>query len=100
RSTAAGRVAAEASAAAYRTAFAALGGMKEAKLRGSQSFFVDRYWVASHRGARAERTAGFISTAPRYLLEILFILAIGAMLLGGTAIATGESVGGVGVLAL
>lgn len=100
RSTAAGRVAAEASSAAYRTAFAALGGIKEAKLRGSQSFFVGSYREAALRGELAGRLAGFISGAPRYLLEILFILALGGMLVAGTTVSTGEIAGGVGVMAL
>ncbi|MCK0110531.1 ABC transporter ATP-binding protein/permease [Ornithinimicrobium sp. F0845] len=99
RSIQAGKVAVEASSAAYRTAFAALGAIKEAKLRGSQPFFVERYREASLRGAYASRTAGFISAIPRYLLEILFILAVGLLLLSSTLLADGAGEG-LGVLAL
>lgn len=100
RSTAAGKVAAEASSAAYRTAFAALGGIKETKLRGSQDFFVERYREAALRGAYASRTAGFITAVPKYLLEILFILAIGVMLLSGIATSADRTGSGLGLLAL
>ena len=97
----AGAITAEASTAAYRTALAALAGIKEAKLRGSQAFFVGAYRKEALRGAYAGRTAGFISATPRYLLEILFILAVGALLLGGTVLGTGSTAtGGVGILAL
>jgi ATP-binding cassette, subfamily B, bacterial PglK len=100
RSRSAGQVAAEASSAAYRTAFAALGGIKETKLRGSQAFFIEAYREASLRGAYASRTAGFISAVPRYLLEILFILAVGVILIGAVVISETENSVAFGMLAL
>ncbi len=100
RFASAGQIAAEASSAAYRTAFAALGGIKETKLRGSQPFFIDAYREASLRGAYAARTAGFISAVPRYLLEILFILAVGVSLVGAVVMSETESSVAFGLLAL
>lgn len=100
RSQRAGVTAADASREAYQTAFAALGGMKEAKLRGSSGFFVGAYHDASMRGALALRTASFISELPRYLLEILFIIAVGAMLVIGVTAPTAGTGSVVGVIAL
>lgn len=100
RSQEAGRVSAEATSEAYRTALAALGGIKESKLRGSQPFFVNAYQNAARRGAYAGRTAEFISSTPRYLLEILFIIAIGAILLFGSVADSTGPASSVGVLAV
>lgn len=81
----------------YMTALAALGGLKELHLRDTQPFFVERYGEASLRGALAGRTAEFIGGLPRYLLEILFIIAIGLFFVFG-----GDQTGGstVGLLSL
>lgn len=100
RLQAAGATAAEASADAYGTALAALGGIKETQLRGSQRFFLGNYRAAAQRGARAARTADFVAAAPRYLLEILFILAIGVFLIVMTSGRGNESHSGFGVMAL
>lgn len=98
RATAAGVVASEASRDAWRTALAALGGIKELNLRGTQEHFVRSYRSAAMRGARAGRTAEFITGMPRYLLEILFIVAVGVILVvgistSGPAAAAGQSIG-------
>lgn len=100
RSRRAGKEAAEAASDAYRTAFAALGGIKTTKLRGSQEYFVQEYRSASLRGANAARISEFISAAPRYLLEILFILAVGVVLVANTAWSSGDAGFGFGVMAL
>ncbi len=94
---AAGVEASQAAEGAWRTAFAALGGIKELMLRGTQEHFVDAYRSESMRGARAMRLQELLGGLPRYLLEILFILAVGLvlftnMLIAGTA-ATPEAVG-------
>lgn len=80
----AGQTAAESSQEGWRTALAALGGIKELNLRETQEFFVARFSAASLRGAFAGRTAEFLAGLPRYLLEILFILGIGVFLLFGS----------------
>lgn len=94
----AGHTAAESSQAAWRTALAALGGIKEVNLRGSEAFFVGRYRAASMRGAQSGRVAEFLSGLPRYILEILFIIAVGLFLLFGTNAQAGGST--LGVLSL
>lgn len=97
----AGVVAAEAAQGAWRTAFAALGGIKELKLRGSQEHFIHQYEVQARRGAGAMRTSEMLAGLPRYLLEIVFILAVGVILLANMLInGSGSTAGNIGVLAL
>ncbi|WP_341359326.1 ABC transporter ATP-binding protein [Georgenia sp. M64] len=102
RATAAGVVASEAARDAWRTALAALGGIKELNLRGTQEHFVRNYRDAAMRGARAGRTAEFISGMPRYLLEILFIVAVGIILVVGISTSGQDATAGgtIGVLAM
>lgn len=104
RMQAAGEQSAEAASDAWRSALAALGGRKESKLRSSEEFFVRRYREASIRGAQAARYAEVIAALPRYLLEILFIIAIGVILVTATlstqGTAGGGVAGGIGMLAL
>jgi ABC-type multidrug transport system, ATPase and permease components len=90
----AGAESARASRDSWGAAFAALGGIKEIKVRNSQTFFVDRFREAALRGAHASRTAEILGGLPRYLLEILFILAVGVFLLLGTdTIGSGSTLG-------
>ncbi len=98
----AGEVSVQAAADAWRSALGALGGRKESKLRSSEEFFVEKYREASLRGAVAGRHAEFISSLPRYILEILFIIAIGVILVANTVLAGGAAgiSGGIGMLAL
>jgi len=93
-----GIVSAEASQDGWRTAFAALGGIKELNLRDTQAFFVGRFREAQLRGALAGRTADFLGGLPRYLLEILFIIAVGVFLVLATRDADGRSA--IGALSL
>ena len=90
RAAAAGTEAARAAEGSWRTAFAALGGIKELKLRGTQDFFVEQYEVEAARGARAVRSREILSGTPRYLLEILFIVGIGLILLTSGAATSQE----------
>ena len=97
KASAAGVEASQAAEGAWRTAFAALGGIKELMLRGTQEHFVDAYRSESMRGARATRLRELLGGLPRYLLEILFILGVGLvlftnMLTAGSA-ATPDAVG-------
>lgn len=100
RAVKAGVVMTEASVAGWRTALAAIGGIKELNLRGSQLHFVERYEAAALLGARSGRTASFLGSLPKYVLEILFIIAVGLILLVG--VTTSADGGGalVGMLAL
>jgi ABC-type multidrug transport system fused ATPase/permease subunit len=86
RARRAGRAAAEASRAAYRAAFAALGGIKETQVRGSEAVFESRYREASEQSIRPNQMAGFIGSAPKFFMEILFIIAVGVLL--ATTVAT------------
>src|SRR5829696_5783931 len=75
----------EATVGAWRTAFAALGGIKELHIRGTQEHFVHNYRTASLEATDAGRIANFLGGLPKYILEILFILAVGLiMLVAGT----------------
>jgi ABC-type multidrug transport system fused ATPase/permease subunit len=99
RAAAAGQELAESSMQGYRTALAALGALKEIKLRGSHDHFIDGFRDAQLKGAYAGRTASFIGGLPRYLLEILFIVAVGLVILIGVAGGTPQG-GAFGLLAL
>lgn len=101
RTRRAGENSAQAAADAWRSALTALGARKESKLRSSEEFFVERYRRAALRGAEAGRHAEFIGGLPRYILEMLFILAIGVTLVVNSAVGGSQNgAGGVGMLAL
>ncbi len=102
RATRAGRNAASAQEAAWRSALAALGGLKETRVRGSEAVFVGRFQAASLRGVRPAQIAEFVGAAPRYFLEILFIIAVGVILVVGSASGPGPVGAGsvVGLLAM
>lgn len=97
----AGIAAAEASKAGYRAAFEALGGIKETQVRGSEEVFASRYEEASKQSVRPSQVAGFINAAPKYLVEMLFIIAVGVLLVSTVATKEPGSAGGtvVGLLA-
>ena len=88
----------KASVKAYLAALNGLGAFKEVRLRHSEEHFIGKYAVASSEGALASRRAGFYSAVPRYLLEVVFILAIGMMVL--VDYLRGGSTGILGLLAL
>ena len=100
RALAAGKELNEASVDGYKTAFAALGAVKEIKLRGSQTYFVNRYREAQLRGAYAGRTANFIGVCPKYLLEIMFVLAVGIVIVTAQPTHHGGTRQGIGLIAL
>jgi ABC-type multidrug transport system fused ATPase/permease subunit len=70
----------ESSRQGWRTAFAALGGMKEVNLRGSHRHFVDGFRDAQLEGAYAGRSAMVLNILPSYVLEICFISAVGIVM--------------------
>ena len=94
-----GEVMAESSKTAWQWVFAAFGSLREGHVRRSQPYFTARYEEVSLRAAHAQRVAAFLSALPRYLMEILFILAVGLLLLTSGAATRGQG-GVVGVLAL
>ncbi len=98
----AGQNSAAAAQAAWRSALAALGGLKETRVRGSEAHFVGQFETAAHRGVRPAQIAEFIAGAPKYLLEILFIIAVGVILVVGTVSSPGLAGTGsvVGLLAM
>lgn len=83
-SASAGKVMTESSLAGWKAAFAAFGALKELKLRGSAPHFVTRFREAQLTGAYAGRTVDFLAALPRYLLEIMFIIAIAMIVLLGS----------------
>lgn len=75
-----------------------LQGFKEVKLRGSSGFFVDRFAKGLRQSEFATREGNFFSSITRYLLEILFILGVGGLLL--YSFLTASAVTAIGSLAL
>lgn len=98
RANAAGRAMSNAFVESWRTAFAALGAMKEVRIRGSEEHFVGNYRAAAGQAAHASRTANFLAGLPKYVLEILFIAAVGLVLL--LSALTNDGQGGSSVVAL
>jgi ABC-type multidrug transport system fused ATPase/permease subunit len=79
-------------------ALQALQGFKEVKLRGTADFFTGRFVRGMRQGEFAAREGNFFSAITRYLLEILFILGVGALLL--VSFSSGDATQAVGSLAL
>lgn len=75
-----------------------LQGFKEVKVRGSAHFFVGRFTKGLLLNERAAREGNFFSSITKYLLEILFILGVGALL--AVSFLSGAESQAVGSLAL
>lgn len=71
-----GEEAAEAGLDAWQALMPGLDGFRETRLTSSASAFVRSFRDARLRGARVGRDIAFISDVPRYLLEIVFIVAV------------------------
>ena len=67
----------EAAMATSRASLEALGTFKEIKLRHAEDHFTQAYERARRQGAHLRATASLWSELPKYLLEILFVGAIG-----------------------
>lgn len=67
---------AEAGLEAWQFLLPGLDGFREARLTSSANTFIDGFRSARMRRARAARQMGIVSDAPRYLLEIGFVVAI------------------------
>jgi len=98
RSTEAGRILSEQSMRSIKTANQALGSVKEVKIRNQHSYFVDQYSQARFETARAKRVASFLTELPKYVLEVIFITAVGLLSLTVVARSTSKDV--LGLLAL
>lgn len=61
----------------WRSAMTSLGALKEIQLRSAEDPFVDQYESAVRRAAHAHQVSGFVAALPRYILEMLFIVAVG-----------------------
>jgi ABC-type bacteriocin/lantibiotic exporter with double-glycine peptidase domain len=61
---------------AWQFLMPSLEGFREVRLTSSTGMFVDGFRHARLRSARASRQMGIVSDAPRYLLEVGFVLAI------------------------
>lgn len=94
----AGRRQTEASVQSYIAALHGFGAFKEIRLRNTTQYFVDGYERAVNDAVRAGRVAGFFGGAPKYLLEIAFIAAIGALVVIQSL--SGSDTGIIGLLAL
>jgi ABC-type bacteriocin/lantibiotic exporter with double-glycine peptidase domain len=59
----------------------ALGAAKEVKLRRAAQHFVRPYFTARHQGAHVRASASVLAEIPKYILEIMFVSAIGVIAL-------------------
>ncbi len=75
-----------------------LQGFKEVKVRGSARHFIERFANGLLLNERAAREGNFFSSITKYLLEILFILGVGALL--AVSFLSGAESQAVGSLAL
>lgn len=67
---------AEAGLEAWQFLLPGLDGFREARLTSSANAFIDGFRTARMRGARLSRSMGILADAPRYLLEVGFVVAI------------------------
>jgi len=86
------------SGAAYRAAFHAFGSFKEVQIRNAADYFVAPYVHAANRQEQAGRRAGILSSLPKYLLEITFIVALGLYVI--YTLGSGVPTSGLGGLAV
>ncbi|WP_448811697.1 ABC transporter ATP-binding protein [Agromyces bauzanensis] len=91
---------AEAGLQAWQFLLPGLDGFREARLTSSANSFIDGFRQARMRRARAARQLGIVSDAPRYLLEIGFVIAIlGISVILFTTTTTAEALTVLGVFA-
>lgn len=93
-----GEEAAEAGLEAWQALMPGLDGFRETRLTSSASAFVRSFREARLRGARVGRDIAFISDIPRYLLEIVFIVAVAGI--AGILFAIGQGSEIIAVLGL
>lgn len=81
----------------WRSAMTSLGALKEIQLRSAQVPFVQQYETAVSRAARAHRLSGFVAALPRYVLEVLFIVAVGIAIILTSDAEDGATLGLLGI---
>lgn len=81
----------------WRSAMTALGALKEIQLRSAQGPFVQQYETAVRRAAQAHRVSGFVAALPRYVLEVLFIVAVGIAIVLTSGSDDGAALGLLGI---
>ncbi|WP_440333004.1 ABC transporter ATP-binding protein [Microbacterium sp.] len=74
-----GEVTSESALEAWQFLMPGLDGFREARLTSSSERFVEGFYQARLRGADASRTMGMLGEAPRYVLEIGFVVMIGGI---------------------
>jgi ABC-type multidrug transport system fused ATPase/permease subunit len=74
-----GEITSESALEAWQFLMPGLDGFREARLTSSSERFVDGFYQARLRGANASRTMGILGEAPRYVLEIGFVVMIGGV---------------------
>jgi ATP-binding cassette, subfamily B, bacterial PglK len=79
---AAGRVQLESGRMAAEWLIWGFGGIQEIQIRHAHDHYVAGFKQWADQGALAGRTATFLSELPKYLLEVLFILGLGILIVG------------------
>lgn len=76
-----------------------LGGIKEVQVRRNTAYFLDRFTEARQVQTRARAAAAFLGELPRYVVELLFILAVvlATLLSLITSDSSGQSLSAVGL---
>ena len=69
----------EAARSTYQAALQGLGGIKEVQVRGKSRHFLETYANARMSNALATRTSLYLAEAPRYVMEMLFIVGVAVM---------------------
>lgn len=98
RSKMAGEVLMSSNRASNQAALQGLGGVKESYVRGAAPYFVASYRQAQQDQAEARRMESFLAMAPRYAIEMLFI--VGVALLSLLIFTTGTREQGAATLGL
>lgn len=75
-----------------------LNGFKEVKLRHSSEVFVQRYFSGANESEQAARRGNFFAGITKYIMEILFILGVGVLLVFSFTAGQGAAI--VGSMAL
>ncbi len=84
RAVAAGEVQLEASRMSLEWLIWGFGGIQEIKIRHAQDHYVEGFTHWTEEGAQAGRVASFLTELPKYLLELLFILGLGILIVSVT----------------
>ncbi|MGY5318333.1 ABC transporter ATP-binding protein [Neomicrococcus lactis] len=70
---------AEFEAFAWNAVLPGINGFRESRVTKTSAEFVSRFFVSRSKQAQARRRMALISDVPRYVLEIVFVIGVGAM---------------------